>query len=166
MQFHQNLKLQVLQDWTMWALSNDLIGSHNKSHCPITQIFISFFPSCSSTAARNFIYLGEKLKKIFSSRKTKKKFILVFKFVLQEWSLFWVVQTLKFMEENLLHSKTGYQNSILTSPSMKLTLPWWGGLSTKKFHASASTRRTQLSVATTTINQVNKSSQLWCQDLS
>ena len=36
-----------------------------------------------------------------------------------------------------------YENSTLQtcSPSMELTLSWWGGLSNKKFHPSASTRR-------------------------
>ena len=38
---------------------------------------------------------------------------------------------------------------------MKLTLPWWGGLSTKKFHPSASTRRAQLNVAATAVRSTD-----------
>ena len=41
------------------------------------------------------------------------------------------------------------------STSMKLTLSWWGGLSTKKFQQSLSTRRAQLSVAATTVRSTD-----------
>ena len=41
------------------------------------------------------------------------------------------------------------------SPSMKLTLSWWVDLSTEKFHPSASTRRTQLSVAVATVRSTD-----------
>ena len=39
--------------------------------------------------------------------------------------------------------------------SMKLSLSWWGVLSTKKFYQSASTRRAQLSVAVTTVKSTD-----------
>ena len=38
---------------------------------------------------------------------------------------------------------------------MKLTLSLWGGLSTKKFHPSASTRSAKLSVAATTVRSTD-----------
>ena len=37
------------------------------------------------------------------------------------------------------------------SPSVKLTLSWWGDLFTKNFHPSASTKRAQMSIAAVTL---------------
>ena len=42
-----------------------------------------------------------------------------------------------------------------TQNTIKLTLSWWGGLSTKKFWQSPSTRRAQLSVAAITVRSTD-----------